>query len=139
MYGLTDNQLLGVGLCLLGSVAFMLGIAMFLDSVLMSIGNLMFLGGIPMILGIAKTKNLFLRPSSRKGSITFAVGIFLVLFRWPFFGFVLQAFGFLNLFGDFFPGLLRFARALPVIGNILNMPFIASIVDAIAYAGRPGV
>lgn len=139
MYGLTDNQLIGVGLCLLGSLAFMLGIMLFLDSVLMSIGNLLFLGGIPMILGLAKTKNLIMRPSTRKGSITFGVGILLVLLRWPFIGFILQSFGFLNLFGDFFPGLLRFARAMPVIGNVLELPLISKLVDAIAYAGRPSV
>lgn len=47
-----------------------------------------------------------LTPNAR----SFLGGIVLVFIKRPFWGLIIQAFGFLNLFGDFFPVVLTFLR-----------------------------
>ena len=58
-----------------------------------------------------------------------------MLFRYPMIGMLLQGFGFLNLFGSFFPVAVTFMRAMPVLGNILNLPVVSDIVDKLAGVG----
>eukprot|EP01013_Petalomonas_cantuscygni_P030068 TRINITY_DN55994_c0_g1_i1.p2 TRINITY_DN55994_c0_g1~~TRINITY_DN55994_c0_g1_i1.p2 ORF type:complete len:142 (-),score=13.31 TRINITY_DN55994_c0_g1_i1:70-495(-) len=135
----SDNQRIGVGLCMLGILSVTLGVLLFFDSVLLSIGDLLFLSGIPLIVGVNKTKNLFFQRSRWKGSVTFFTGVTLVLCRWAFLGFVVQVFGFVNLFGDFFPLLLRFARTMPGLGTLLTMWPMSVAVDRICNAGRSQV
>jgi hypothetical protein len=38
----------------------------------------------------------------------FFLGIFLVFFKWPMIGMVIEFIGFMNLFGDFFPVIISF-------------------------------
>jgi hypothetical protein len=45
---------------------------------------------------------------------------------------VLEGFGFLNLFGNFLPTVVNFARQMPVLSTILNLPVIAHAVDFIS-------
>ncbi|KAJ3332039.1 Golgi Transport [Blyttiomyces sp. JEL0837] len=48
-----------------------------------------------------------------------------------------EIFGFVNLFGDFFPVVVNFLRRLPFIGPILSMPGISKVVDSITGAKLP--
>ena len=41
-------------------------------------------------------------------------------------------FGFVNLFGNFFPIALSAMRTMPVIGNVLSMPGVSSVADKLA-------
>ena len=58
-----------------------------------------------------------------------------MLIRYPIIGMAVEGFGFLNLFGSFFPVVVTFLRATPGVGTFLNMPVISTIVDRIAGIG----
>jgi len=66
------------------------------------------------------------------GRFVFFGGILLVFVKWPFTGVIVETFGFLNLFGDFFPVVITFLRQLPFIGTFLSLPYIRGVVDRIA-------
>ena len=51
-------------------------------------------------------------------------------------GIAIEGFGFLNLFGDFFPIALGFLRNMPVIGNLLSVPLIRSATDKLVGKSR---
>lgn len=101
--------------------------------------------GITAIIGFKSTFVFFSRKEKIKGTICFLGGIFLVLCKYPFIGFAVEIFGFLNLFGygnicgereretltrvysDFFPVVFGFLKRLPVIGPILSHPALARV------------
>ena len=67
-----------------------------------------------------------------RGTICFAIGIVLILTKHSFFGFVIETFGILALFGEFFATLVQFLRSMPVIGPFLSHPMVAPVVDKLA-------
>ena len=81
--------------------------------------------------------NIFVRRDRLRGTICFFFGMFLVLMRWGLFGMCLEAFGFLNLFGNFLPTALTVARQIPYLSTILDLPVLSQIVDFIAGKTRP--
>ena len=111
-----------IGLALLGSGAIitMLGVSLFFNKALMRLGNLLFIAGVPMLLGPTRTMGYFLKPEKFRATACLAVGIFLVLVGSPVFGIALEIFGLLNLFGNMFPVILAIAKNMPVIGPILS-------------------
>ncbi|CED82319.1 got1-domain-containing protein [Phaffia rhodozyma] len=128
---LTDMQKIGVGLTSFGMLFMLLGIIMFFDGALLALGNILFLSGLTLIIGPTKTFQFFARKQKIRGTIAFFLGFILVFLKWPFIGVCVEGFGFLNLFGDFFPVILNFLRQLPVIGTFLSLPYIRGIVDRI--------
>ncbi|KAF8473024.1 Got1-domain-containing protein [Russula ochroleuca] len=129
---LTDMQKIGVGLTSFGALFMMLGIMLFFDGALLALGNILFLGGLFLIIGPQKTFYFFARKNKLRGTACFLGGILLVFFKWPTIGVLVEMFGFLNLFGDFFPVIITFLRQLPFIGQFLNLPFIRPVVDRLA-------
>jgi hypothetical protein len=45
---------------------------------------------------------------------------------------MMELFGFIALFGPFFPIALAFLRKMPILGTILDLPVISTVVDKIA-------
>ncbi|KAJ8518053.1 hypothetical protein ONZ45_g4817 [Pleurotus djamor] len=129
---LSDAQKIGVALTSFGGLFMMLGIVLFFDGALLALGNLLFLSGITLIIGPQKTFYFFARKQKIRGTVCFLGGILLVFLKWPFIGVVVEVFGFLNLFGDFFPVIITFLRQLPFIGNLLSLPYISGIIDRLA-------
>ncbi|KAH3687284.1 hypothetical protein WICPIJ_001746 [Wickerhamomyces pijperi] len=82
--------------------------------------------------GPQKTFTFFTRPQKLRGTIAFCLGIFLILIKWSFFGFLIEGFGILQLFGDFFAVIVTFLRSMPIIGPILSHPVVAPIIDRVA-------
>ena len=82
-----------------------------------------------LIIGARKTFNFFFQKRKLRGTICFLGGIALVLVGWPVFGMAIEGFGFLNLFGDFFPIALTFLRNVPFLGTILSLPPIKAVTD----------
>ncbi|CAO3590671.1 vesicle transport protein [Absidia repens] len=122
---LSDGQKIGVGLTAFGLFFMLMGVMMLFDSGLLAIGNILFLSGIAAIIGPRSTLVFFTRREKLRGTICFLGGILLVLSKYPLLGFIVEVFGFLNLFGDFFPVVFGFLKRLPVIGPILCQPVIS--------------
>ena len=77
-----------------------------------------------------QTGAFFFQKDKRRGTICFAIGFFVILlFKRTIIGLFIEAFGFLNLFGDFFPMLLAAARRVPVLGSLLSMPGVKQFLD----------
>lgn len=57
--------------------------------------------------------------------------------RWGVIGMLLEAFGFLNLFGNFLPTVLVVGRQIPFLATILDSPYIAPSVDFLAGKTKP--
>ncbi|GAB5589344.1 Golgi Transport [Umbelopsis nana] len=125
---LSDTQKIGAGLTAFGTFFMLLGIMMLFDAGLIAIGNVLFLSGITVIIGPRSTLLFFMRREKVRGTICFLGGILLIFFRWPIIGFAIEIFGFLNLFGDFFPVIFGFLKRLPIIGTILSHPAISRML-----------
>ncbi|OBZ68048.1 putative Golgi transport protein 1 [Grifola frondosa] len=118
---------IGVALTSFGALFMLLGVILFFDGALLALGNILFVSGLTLIIGPHKTFYFFARKQKLRGTVCFIGGILLVFFKWPFVGVIVETFGFLNLFGDFFPVILTFLRQLPVIGHILSLPYIRDV------------
>ncbi|ORY45842.1 putative GOT1-membrane protein required for ER to Golgi transport [Leucosporidium creatinivorum] len=129
---LTDAQKIGVGLTSFGAFFMMLGVIMLFDGALLALGNILFVAGLPLIIGPRKTFYFFARRNKLRGTFCFVTGIVLVFVKYPFIGMIVETFGFLNLFGDFFPVVVSFLRQVPVIGTFLSLPVVRQVTDRIA-------
>lgn len=118
-----------------------------MSTVLTSAGvQVLFLSGITLIIGPHKTFYFFARKNKLRGTICFLGGIIIVIvLKRPFIGILVEAFGFLNLFGcaaltftfaldtnsrssrDFFPVIITFLRQLPFVGHFLTLPYISTV------------
>jgi len=134
---LTDLQKIGVGLTAFGLVFMVLGVLLFFDAGFIAIGNILFLAGITTVIGFLRTILFFKRKQKIFGTLCFFTGIFLVFIKWPMIGIFIELFGFINLFGDFFPVILSFMRNLPIIGNILNKPAVREFTDRLVGKRLP--
>lgn len=115
-----------------GIFFFFFGIMTFFDSGFLALGNLLFIIGLILIIGPQRTVAFFTRPTKIRGTVAFAVGIILILMKRSFIGFIVEAFGILGLFGDFFGTIVQFLRSIPYIGDVLSHPFIAPTIDRLA-------
>ncbi|RIA96005.1 Got1-domain-containing protein [Glomus cerebriforme] len=134
---LSDSQKIGVGLTAFGVFFMILGILLLFDGGLLAIGNILFLSGITLIIGFNKTFIFFARKNKIRGTICFFGGILLVFFKWPKTGIIIELFGFLNLFGDFFPVVISFLRKVPIIGTLLSAPYFSNVIDRFAGSKLP--
>merc|ERR1712166_367458 len=116
-----DRKTIGFGLTGFGLFFMFLGVMMLFDRALLAMGNVLFLAGTITIIGAERTYAFFF------------IGIAIVLYGHPVIGMLIEMFGFVNLFGNFFPVALRFAQSLPVIGNAFmlleNIPSIAHMME----------
>ncbi|SMN20427.1 similar to Saccharomyces cerevisiae YMR292W GOT1 Homodimeric protein that is packaged into COPII vesicles and cycles between the ER and Golgi [Maudiozyma saulgeensis] len=129
---LSESQKFGVAFTFGGFLFFVLGIITFFDRALLALGNLLFLIGVILIIGSQKTVIFFTKPNKRRGSIFFLFGIFLILIKWTFSGFIIESLGIVGLFGDFFGVIVQFLRSMPIIGPLLSHPVVAPIIDRLA-------
>ena len=103
-----------------GTVFTLLGITLFFNKTLMRLGNLLFVIGIPLLLGLGRTAGYFLQPRKARATGCLGCGIFLVFVGHPLIGIILELFGILNLFGNMFPLVLIMAKNLPVVGSLFG-------------------
>lgn len=85
-----------------GVAFFVLGLIFFFDRALLAMGNVLFLVGIGLLLGPARTFTFFARRQKWRGTTAFWAGVFLILARWTFIGFAVECVGIFYLFGEFF-------------------------------------
>lgn len=94
---------------------------MFFDRAMLAMGNILFLLGLTIIIGPAKTLSFFARRQKLKGTAAFFAGLVLILMRWALVGFLVELYGIFILFGDFLGTVLGFARNLPVVGKWIGV------------------
>ena len=133
-----DNTKLGTGLLFLGCVFLFLGVLFLFDSALLALGDIMFLIGLVLTIGMSRTIRFFSRPDRMRGIITFFGGIFLVLIRWPFVGMMLQLYGLVYLFGQFFPIIGQTMKDTPVIGQVFQIPVVDRFFAGFGGGGGGG-
>ncbi|KAK6456943.1 vesicle transport protein [Scheffersomyces xylosifermentans] len=132
MIWLSERQKFGVGFTAGGLFFFLFGIMTFFDSGFLALGNILFIIGLVLIIGPQRTTTFFTRPTKIRGTICFVTGIVLILMKRSFFGFIIESFGILGLFGDFFGTIIQFLRSIPYIGDLLSNPLIAPTIDRLA-------
>jgi len=54
-------------------------------------------------------------------------------------GLVLQIFGFVNLFGNFFPPAIAVMQHTPILKDVLRLPGISHVVGRLGQRSRPPV
>ncbi|KAE8140593.1 Got1-domain-containing protein [Aspergillus pseudotamarii] len=117
---LSDNQKIGVIFCSGGALFLFGGVLLFFDRSLLAMGNILFLIGLTLIIGVQKTLAFFSRRQKLKGTAAFTAGIILILLRWPLTGFLIELYGLFILFGDFLITIGQFAGNIPVVGPYLQ-------------------
>ncbi|KAH9971106.1 hypothetical protein BGW80DRAFT_1323778, partial [Lactifluus volemus] len=90
---------IGVGLTSFGALFMLLGVMLFFDGALLALGNVLFLGGLSLIIGSQKTFYFFARKNKLRGTACFFGGILLVFLKWQAIGVFVEMFVFLNLSG----------------------------------------
>lgn len=116
----SSNRKLGIILLSAGAAFTVLGITLFFNKTLMRLGNLLFVAGVPLMIGPGRTVGYFLQPKKARATGCLGCGIFLVLVGHPVIGILLEIFGLLNLFGNMFPLVMMMAKNLPVVGGLFG-------------------
>lgn len=124
-------QKIGVAFCTGGGFFLFGGVLMFFDRSMLAMGNILFLLGIPLIIGLPKTLLFFARRQKLYGTAAFFLGIGLILFRWALLGFLVEAYGIVVLFGDFLGTLAGYVGNVPVVG-----PWVKRGLEVLAGARR---
>jgi Got1/Sft2-like family len=93
-----------------------------------------FLAGITLTIGAPATIKFFAKPKHRLGSLCFLGGTTLIVLSWTLIGLLTQAYGFWRLFSAFFPTVLQYARQIPYLSKVLDLPIVKNIINRIAPA-----
>ncbi|PKU79411.1 vesicle transport protein GOT1-like [Dendrobium catenatum] len=133
-FEMNDTKKIGIGLTGFGIFFSFLGIIFFFDKGLLAMGNILFLSGVMLTIGLKSTMQFFTKRKNYKGTASFGAGFFLVLIGWPIFGMIFETYGFMVLFSGFWPTIAVFLQRLPIIGWIFQQPFITSLFDR--YRGK---
>lgn len=132
----SDNTKIGSGLLVLGCVFLFLGVIFLFDSALLALGDIMFLSGLVLTIGVSRTIRFFSRPERMRGIVSFFGGILLVFVRWPLIGMMCQFYGLIYLFGQFFPIAAQSMRDMPVIGEIFRIPAVERFFESFGSSQR---
>ncbi|XP_073316950.1 vesicle transport protein GOT1-like [Primulina huaijiensis] len=133
-FEMNDRKKIGLGLTGFGVFFSFLGIIFFFDKGLLAMGNILFISGVALTIGLKSSLQFFSRPSNFKGSVSFVVGFFLVIIGWPVLGMIVESYGFVVLFSGFWPTVAVFLQKIPVIGWLFQQPFVRTFIDR--YRGK---
>ncbi|KMZ68747.1 Protein transport protein GOT1 [Zostera marina] len=128
-FEMNDRKKIGLGLTGFGVFFSFLGIIFFFDRGLLAMGNILFLSGVMLTIGLKSTMQFFTKRKNYVGTMSFGVGFFLVLCGWAFVGMILEAYGFIVLFSGFWPTLSVFLQRIPFLGWVFQQPFFTSLFD----------
>ncbi|KAF5894004.1 Vesicle transport protein GOT1B, partial [Clarias magur] len=129
---------IGMGLTGFGVFFLFFGMILFFDKALLAIGNILFVVGLAFVIGLERTFRFFFQKHKMKATSFFLGGVFVVLMGWPIVGVVLEFYGFFLLFRGFFPVVIGFVRRIPILGSLLNLPFISGYVDRVGESNSMG-
>ncbi|KAI9293763.1 Got1-domain-containing protein [Neoconidiobolus thromboides FSU 785] len=134
---LSETQKIGVGLLSFGLFFIFLGILLLFDAALIAMGNILFVVGGVLVIGPQKSMEFCFQTKKWRGTLCFCIGLIMVFLKWRVIGLMIEVVGFINLFGDFFPIILRFLRSIPFVGTLLNFPFVARLLDRVVGMQSP--
>ncbi|CAM9623860.1 unnamed protein product [Chrysoparadoxa australica] len=115
----TGNKKWGIIGIAASFVVTMMGVSLFFEKNLMRLGNIMFVGGVSLLIGPSRVVRYFSQASKLRGTIIFMLGFFLLFTGHPIPGLILEVFGFMNLFGNMLPMFAAMARNMPIVKDIL--------------------
>ncbi|XP_010423954.1 PREDICTED: vesicle transport protein GOT1 isoform X2 [Camelina sativa] len=133
-FEMNDRKKIGLGLTGFGVFFSFLGVVFVFDKGLLAMGNILFISGVSLTIGFKSTMQFFMKRQNYKGTISFGVGFFFVVIGWPILGMMLETYGFFVLFSGFWPTLAVFAQKIPVLGWIIQQPYIRTFFDK--YRGK---
>ncbi|KAL5710144.1 Golgi Transport [Ranunculus cassubicifolius] len=133
-FEMNDRKKIGLGLTGFGIFFSFMGVMFLFDKGLLAMGNILFLSGVMLTIGLKSTMQFFMKRQNYKGTISFGIGFFMVLIGWPICGMILEAYGFIVLFSGFWPTLVVFLQRIPILGWVFQQPFVTSFLDR--YRGR---
>nr|GLL31754.1 vesicle transport protein GOT1-like [Ipomoea trifida] len=90
--------------------------------------QILFFSGVALTIGLKSSMQFFTKRTNFKGTMSFGAGFFLVVIGWPILGMILEAYGFIILFSGFWPTLAVFLQKIPILGWLLQHPFVRSIL-----------
>ncbi|XP_071723170.1 vesicle transport protein GOT1 [Rutidosis leptorrhynchoides] len=120
VYELTEQKKIGLGLIGFGIFFTFLAILLFFDRGLLALGNVLWLTGVTVLLGVRSMWNLFTNRGNYKGTLLFLLGLFFLFVRWPVIGIIMETFGCFLLFGGFWPTVRVFLCQIPGVGWIIQ-------------------
>ncbi|KAJ7979077.1 Vesicle transport protein [Quillaja saponaria] len=123
-YEMTEIKKVGLGLIGFGIFFSFLGAILFFDRGLLALGNIFWLTGVALLLGWNSTWKLFTSRANYKGSASFLLGLFFIFVRWPIVGMIFEIYGCAILFGGFWSSIKVFLYQIPVLGWIIQYPFL---------------
>ncbi|XP_047318328.1 vesicle transport protein GOT1-like [Impatiens glandulifera] len=124
-----DVKKIGLGLTGFGVLFTLMGILFFFDKGYIAIGNILFVSGVTLTIGVTSTLQFFMRRQNFKGSISYGVGFLLILIGWPMIGMIVETYGFFILFSGFWPTLSVFLQRIPIVGLIFRQPIVTSFFE----------
>lgn len=116
----SDNNKIGMFLVMSGVCSYFLGLLFFFDRSLLLLGNLCFVVGIFVLIGLYSGFMFFTNKNKILGTIYFMIGFLVIIMKWPFIGSLVQLFGLYNMFKSFLPFLFDYLVSVPVIGPFLS-------------------
>ncbi|KAL9314674.1 hypothetical protein ACSQ67_020126 [Phaseolus vulgaris] len=125
---------IGLGLTGFGIFFSFLGVMFLFDKGLLAMGNILFVSGVSVTIGLKSTMQFFMKRSNFKGTISFGIGFFILILGWPILGMIVESYGFIVLFSGFWPTLAVFIQKIPVLGWLFQQPYIRSLLDR--YRGK---
>ncbi|XVF70243.1 hypothetical protein PTKIN_Ptkin11bG0145200 [Pterospermum kingtungense] len=98
-FEMNDEKKIGLGLTAFGIFFSFLGIIFFFDKGLLAMGNILFISGVTLTIGLKSTMQFFMKRQNFTGTISFGVGFFLIVIGWPIFGMIWESLSSSVVFG----------------------------------------
>ena len=128
LYDIQDSTKMGFAFLVCGAAFTFLGIVLFFDGTLMTMGSLISLVGIVLVIGTRRFLSYFSDHTKWRGGGLYLFGVFCVLRGHAFVGVLLQWFGVLNLFGNLFPFLFTVLQGVPYVSTVLRQPTVEEYI-----------
>ncbi|XP_024923496.1 vesicle transport protein GOT1 isoform X2 [Ziziphus jujuba] len=126
-FELNDQKKIGAGLTTFGIIFSFLGLIFLFDKKLLAVGNILFLSGLFLLIGLKSTMQFLVKPQNIKGTISFGAGFLFVVIGWPISGMILEGSGFFMLFSCFWPTMAIFLQKIPILGWFLKQSYVRSL------------
>ena len=99
---------------MISSVLYGLGVLFFFDRAFLMLGNLLFICGLFILVGVSETFMFFARKIN--GSLALGIGLIFIIIKWKFIGTICQLYGIFQFFKAYAVQFLSYFEWVPFIG-----------------------